>query len=74
MLKDLHQIEKQIQKRLRDAIETSGLSLTVIAEKVGIAIATVSYYKSGKKLPTLPTLAVLCKVLDVSPNDILGVD
>ena len=66
------EIENQIKDRLSQAIKTSGLTLTQIAQKVGISIATVSYYKNKEKLPTVPTMAVLCKVLDISTDDILG--
>ena len=66
------EIEKQIRERLSKAIATSGLTLTQIAQKVGISIATVSYYKNMEKLPTVPTLAVLCKVLDISADELLN--
>jgi len=49
------------------------LSLTEIARKVGVSIATIGYYKSKEKLPTVPTLAVLCKVLDISSDELLGI-
>jgi len=66
------EIEAQIKDRLCTAIKTSGLTLTQIARAMGISIATVSYYKKKTKLPAVPTLALLCKVLDVSADELLG--
>jgi transcriptional regulator with XRE-family HTH domain len=68
----MFEIENRIRERLADAIITSGMSLTEIARKVGVSIATIGYYKSKEKLPTVPTLAVLCKVLDISSDELLG--
>ena len=69
---NLHEIEMLIKDRLCDAIKTSGLTLTQIADAVGVSIATISYYKNKEKLPTIPTFAVLCIVLDISADEILG--
>jgi len=61
-----------IQERLIEAITLSGLTLTDIAKKVGVSISVISNYKRSKKMPSLETFAVLCKVLDVSSDYILG--
>ena len=66
------EIEEQIKKRLSNAIKASGLTLTQIAKAVEVSVATISYYKSKEKLPTLPTLAVICKVLEISADELLG--
>jgi len=65
------EIEEQIKDRLCDAIKSSGLSLTQIAQAMDLSIATISYYKSKEKLPTVPNLAVLCEVLDISADELL---
>ena len=49
------------------------MSVTELAEKVGITIANMSVLKTGKaKAVKVSTLAKLCEALDCQPGDILG--
>lgn len=64
----------EIQKRLRDEIKNSKLSQRQIAEKLGINPSTVSKYLRQDKFPALDTFANLCQILDVSSDDILGLN
>ena len=61
----------QIQKKLAESINQSGLSQSEIARRVGIKQSQISCYVHGKKMPALDTFAKLCVVLDVDPADIL---
>ncbi|MCH5142304.1 MAG: helix-turn-helix transcriptional regulator [Clostridiales bacterium] len=63
---------KDIQSRLREAIETSNMTQTEIAKRLGISQSTVSKYMRLNKYPAIDTFANLCKILDVSADDILG--
>lgn len=48
------------------------MSVTELAEKVGITIANVSVLKNGKaKALKISTLVKLCEALDCQPGDIL---
>lgn len=48
------------------------MSVTELAEKVGITLANMSILKTGKaKAIKLSTLTRLCEVLDCQPGDIL---
>ena len=48
------------------------MSLTELAEKVGITLANMSILKTGKaKAVKISTLAALCRALDCQPGDIL---
>ena len=48
------------------------MSVTELAEKVGITIANVSVLKNGKaKALKMSTLIKLCEALDCQPGDIL---
>lgn len=48
------------------------MSVTELADRVGITIANVSILKNGKaKAIKLSTLAKLCEALDCQPGDIL---
>ncbi len=65
---------KDIQTRLREEIKNSNLSQKEIAERLGINPSTVSKYLRQDKFPALDTFANLCVVLDVSADDILGIN
>ncbi len=48
------------------------MSVTELAEKVGITVANMSILKTGKaKAVKVSTLAKLCHALDCQPGDIL---
>ena len=48
------------------------MSVTELAEKVGITIANISILKNGKaKAIKVSTLAKLCEALDCQPGDLL---
>ena len=48
------------------------MSVTEIAEKVGITMANISILKNGKaKAIRFSTLEAICKELDCQPGDIL---
>ena len=48
------------------------MSLTQLAEKVGITLANMSILKTGKaKAVKISTLAKLCEALDCQPGDLL---
>jgi putative transcriptional regulator len=48
------------------------MSVTELAEKVGITIANISVLKNGKaKAIRLATLEAICKALECQPGDIL---
>lgn len=64
----------QIQERLAEAIQQSGMTQTALAQKLGITQQSVSHYVKGNKMPALDTFANLCAVLDVDANDILCVN
>ena len=65
---------KDIQTRLREEIKNSNLSQKEIAERLGINPSTVSKYLRQDKFPALDTFANLCVILDVSADDILGIN
>lgn len=44
---------------LREARMRAGLSQSELARRVGIAQSVISFYESGRRQPSLPTLAVL---------------
>lgn len=58
---------EEIRRRLRESIKHCGINQKEIAKAVGISQATVSDYMNKEKLPSIDTLADICKVIDVSP-------
>ena len=69
----MNKIDKEISERLKNEILTCGKSKSQIADELGISKPTLSQYLSGKILPSLGTFANLCKILDCSSDDILGI-
>lgn len=64
-------IEIKISRRLKEEIELSGKSKSVIAKAIGVSKPTVSQYISGRIMPSLTTFAKLCDYLDCSADNIL---
>lgn len=65
---------KDIQKRLREEIKNSNLTQKEIAKRLGINPSTISKYLRLDKFPAIDTFANLCQILDVSSDDILGLN
>lgn len=63
---------EQIRERIAEAIRQSGMTQTELADKVGIKQPTIGQYLSGRAMPSLETFANLCRILDVSSDEILG--
>ena len=62
-----------IKERLSFEIKNSGLTTIEIAKRIGVSPEMVTQYKTTKKLPKLDTFAKLCKELDLSADEILGI-
>ncbi len=61
-----------IKQRLSEEIKNSGLTTVEIAKRVGVSPEMITQYKTTKKLPKPDTFAKLCKELDLSADEILG--
>ena len=70
----MENFDLQIKENLKKEIEYSGKTKSQIAKEVGIKAPTLSQYISGRAQPTLATLTRLCRVLDISADDILPVN
>ena len=62
-----------IKSRLSEELKNSGLTTVEIAKRVGVSPEMITQYKTTKKLPKLDTFAKLCKELDLSADEILGI-
>lgn len=63
---------KTIAVKLEDVLERQGMTMTELAERVGITMANMSILKTGKaKAIRFTTLEAICKELNCQPGDIL---
>ena len=61
--------------KLDDMLYARRMSLTDLAEKVGITLANLSILKTGKaKAIRFSTLSAICAALDCQPGDVLAFD
>lgn len=65
------EIDKELLKRLNDAIKYSGIIPERLAEMIGVDPSTISGYKHYKTMPNLTTFKKICKVIDADANEIL---
>jgi putative transcriptional regulator len=64
-----------ITVQLDDLLYARRMTLTDLAEKVGITLANLSILKTGKaKAIRFSTLAAICTALDCQPGDLLAFD
>ncbi|MBQ9118399.1 MAG: helix-turn-helix transcriptional regulator [Clostridia bacterium] len=62
----------KFQERFNEVLKASGKSQVEIAAAINVSKQCVSDYKSGKSMPSLETLYLLCQFLDVSADYLLG--
>ncbi len=63
----------EITVKLDDLLYARRMTLTDLAEKVGITLANLSILKTGKaKAIRFSTLAAICAALECQPGDVLG--
>ena len=59
--------------KLDDLLYARRMTLTDLADKVGITLANLSILKTGKaKAIRFSTLAAICAALECQPGDVLG--
>lgn len=59
--------------RLDDLLLARGMTLTELADRVGLTLANLSILKTGKaKAIRFSTLAAICRELQCQPGDLLG--
>lgn len=51
-----------------------GLSIRQVAQKIDRTPGTISNWETGKISPDVDSVAKLCKIYDISPNELLGWD
>ena len=62
-----------IMVKLDDLLHERRMTLTELAERVGMTLANLSILKTGKaKAIRFSTLEAICRELDCQPGDLLG--
>lgn len=66
-------IKKNISRNIVKYRELANLSQKELASKLGVSSSRVSNWEQGANCPTIDILFEVCKILNVSINDIYGV-
>lgn len=61
-------------ENLKKARERKGFSQKDMAEYIGVAKSTYSLYESGNREPGVPTIKKMANVLNVSADELLGIN
>ena len=61
--------------KLDDLLHARRMTLTELAERIGLTLANLSILKTGKaKAIRFSTLEAICRELDCQPGEVLGFD
>lgn len=66
-------MEITLGKRIKQAMESKHMTQKELAEKTYITQTTISRYINDQRMPGAMALKDICKVLDVSPEWVLGI-
>jgi len=61
-------------QRLKDLLDKRGMTQRALAEKLKTTEVTVSRYVSGNRTPNIETTVEIADILNVSLNDLVGID
>lgn len=64
----------KFNERFNEVLNYSYVKQTEIAKAAKVSKQCISDYKSGKSVPSIDTLYLICKFLDVSSDYLLGLD
>jgi putative transcriptional regulator len=67
------QADHRIAVHLNQLLEQRGMTLTDLADKVGVTVVNLSVLKNGRaRAIRFSTLAAICQALDCQPGDLLS--
>lgn len=64
----------KFQERFNECLRYSEKKQVELARAANISKQCISDYKSGKSVPSIETLFLICKFLDVSADYLLGLE
>ena len=62
----------QFNEQLTALRRAKGISQEALAEQLGVSRQAVSKWETGTAKPELDNILALCRILEVSPNELLG--
>ena len=69
------QADHRIVVHLDEVLTDRGMTLTELAERVGVTVVNLSVLKNGRaRAVRFSTLSAICEVLDCQPGDVLRFD
>ena len=66
-------MDKQFAENLKNARIRAGLTQAQVAEKIGVAPSSYSFYESGKREPDVMKIKQIAAVLGVTGDELLGI-
>lgn len=57
---------------IKQGLRAKGMTQKELAERVGLSTTRISDFTNGRSEPTLATAGLICKVLDLMPEAMLG--
>lgn len=64
----------KFKERFNEVLGYSYIKQTELANAANVSKQCISDYKSGKSVPSIDTLYLICKYLDVSADYLLGLE
>ena len=64
----------KFQQRFNECLKYSDIKQTELAKAARVSKQCISDYKSGKSVPSIDTLFLICKYLEVSADYLLGLE
>ena len=71
IIKDMDKVT-EFQKRFNECLQYSNIKQTELAKAAKVSKQCISEYKAGKSEPSIDTLFLICRYLDVSADYLLG--
>lgn len=69
-----NEIINNVMKNVPFYRKKNNLTQKQLADKIGVKPTTVSTWERGGNLPDIETMINMCRLFDISLNDILGID
>ena len=65
---------KELGRNIADFRKRAGITQEHLAELLHVSVSAVSQWETGKTLPDISSVPVLCHVLNASADELLGID
>jgi len=65
--------EEEVSRRIDRRLKALGLKDAEVVRRTGISSAAISRYRSGQRLPSTKHIPALCRVLEWSADELLGI-